>query len=148
MRPSAHPPGCPGCQGSGKGWGRCSSPTCSSADDGVYPQVCLQRTVQLHDTYGVHYTFGLPGLLGGIINIVLMELQVQGTTKSTWVTWLSPLSPHPSQEGVCPESLAGGEGHTFRTRESEDLSEYLLANLFQNSAQPPPCMDFFLKQLA
>ncbi|XP_020764980.2 RH-like protein IC [Odocoileus virginianus] len=47
-----------------------------------YVQACLQRTVQLHDTYGVHYTFGLPGLLGGIVNIVLMELH-EGTTKST-----------------------------------------------------------------
>jgi len=89
--------------------------------------------VQLHDTYGVHYTFGLPGLLGGIVNIMLMALQAQGVDKSTWVTWLSPLSLHPSQEAVCPESLAGGEGHTLRARQSEGFSEYLLANLLQNS---------------
>ncbi|XP_055253936.1 RH-like protein IC [Moschus berezovskii] len=48
-----------------------------------YLQVCLQRTLELHDTYGVHYTFGLPGLLGGIVHIVLMVLQAQGTDKST-----------------------------------------------------------------
>lgn len=148
------PPGRPGCRGSGKGWGRCSSPTCRSADDGVCPQACLQRTLELHDTYGVHYTFGLPGLLGGIVNIVLMALQAQGIDESTWVTWLSPLSPHPSQEGVCRESLAGGEGHTLRARQSEGLSEYLLANLFQNSRVPTlygliTCPGhFFLKQLA
>ncbi|XP_027375843.1 RH-like protein IC isoform X2 [Bos indicus x Bos taurus] len=48
-----------------------------------YLQACLQRKVQLHDTYGVHYTFGLPGLLGGIVNIMLMALQAQGVDKST-----------------------------------------------------------------
>ncbi|XP_068824884.1 RH-like protein [Capricornis sumatraensis] len=48
-----------------------------------YLQACLQQTLELHDTYGVHYTFGLPGLLGGIVNIVLMALQAQGIDKST-----------------------------------------------------------------
>ncbi|XP_006078057.1 RH-like protein IC [Bubalus bubalis] len=48
-----------------------------------YLQACLQRTLQLHDTYGMHYTFGLPGLLGGIVNIVLTVLQAQGVDKST-----------------------------------------------------------------
>ncbi|XP_065786154.1 blood group Rh(CE) polypeptide [Muntiacus reevesi] len=47
-----------------------------------YVQACLQRTVQLHDTYGVHYTFGLPGLLGGIVTIVLMEAQASGTNRA------------------------------------------------------------------
>ncbi|XP_024622644.1 blood group Rh(CE) polypeptide isoform X4 [Neophocaena asiaeorientalis asiaeorientalis] len=49
----------------------------------MYLQVCLQRTLDLHDTYGVQYTFGLPGLLGGITNIVLMALQVKWTKIST-----------------------------------------------------------------
>ncbi|XP_057600186.1 RH-like protein [Hippopotamus amphibius kiboko] len=44
-----------------------------------YLKVCLQRTLDLHDTYGVLYTFGLPGLLGGITNIVLKALQVKWT---------------------------------------------------------------------
>ncbi|KAM9108059.1 blood group Rh(CE) polypeptide [Megaptera novaeangliae] len=48
-----------------------------------YLQVCLQRMLDLHDTYGVQYTFGLPGLLGGITNIVLMALQVKWTKIST-----------------------------------------------------------------
>uniref|UniRef100_A0A8C2NBG9 Ammonium transporter AmtB-like domain-containing protein n=1 Tax=Capra hircus TaxID=9925 RepID=A0A8C2NBG9_CAPHI len=48
-----------------------------------YLDACLQRTLELHDTYGVHYTFGLPGLLGGIVNIVLMALQAQGIDEST-----------------------------------------------------------------
>uniref|UniRef100_A0A671DS52 Ammonium transporter AmtB-like domain-containing protein n=1 Tax=Rhinolophus ferrumequinum TaxID=59479 RepID=A0A671DS52_RHIFE len=34
--------------------------------------VCLNRVLEIHDSCGVHYTFGLPGLLGGITNIVLM----------------------------------------------------------------------------
>ncbi|XP_014639480.1 PREDICTED: blood group Rh(CE) polypeptide [Ceratotherium simum simum] len=36
--------------------------------------VCLNRKVVIHDSCGVHYTFGLPGLLGGIAYIVQMVL--------------------------------------------------------------------------
>ncbi|XP_066870747.1 RH-like protein isoform X3 [Kogia breviceps] len=46
---------------------------------GKINMVCLQRMLDLHDTYGVQYTFGLPGLLGGLTNIVLMALQVKWT---------------------------------------------------------------------
>uniref|UniRef100_A0A8C3W293 Ammonium transporter AmtB-like domain-containing protein n=1 Tax=Catagonus wagneri TaxID=51154 RepID=A0A8C3W293_9CETA len=50
--------------------------------------ICLQRKpdifgiCSIYDTYGVHYTFGLPGLLGGIANIVLKALQVKWTETS------------------------------------------------------------------
>ncbi|EPY77543.1 rhesus-like protein [Camelus ferus] len=43
-----------------------------------YLSVCFQM-LNIHDTYGVHYTFGLPGLLGGIIYVVLMAHQVMWT---------------------------------------------------------------------
>ncbi|XP_006883712.1 PREDICTED: RH-like protein IC [Elephantulus edwardii] len=38
--------------------------------------VCLNRVLRIHDAGGVHSTFGLPGLLGGVIYIVLMMLEV------------------------------------------------------------------------
>ncbi|KAG8506702.1 RH-like protein, partial [Galemys pyrenaicus] len=37
--------------------------------------VCFNRVLGIHDTCGVHYTFGLPGLLGGVTYIVLMLQQ-------------------------------------------------------------------------
>ncbi|KAM5269870.1 blood group Rh(CE) polypeptide isoform 1-T1 [Hipposideros larvatus] len=37
--------------------------------------VCFNRVLGIHDTCGVHYTFGLPGLLGGITNIALKAHQ-------------------------------------------------------------------------
>ncbi|XP_004678687.1 PREDICTED: blood group Rh(CE) polypeptide isoform X1 [Condylura cristata] len=37
--------------------------------------VCFNSVLGVHDTCGVHYTFGLPGLLGGVTYIVLMLLQ-------------------------------------------------------------------------
>ncbi|XP_006159477.1 blood group Rh(CE) polypeptide [Tupaia chinensis] len=40
--------------------------------------VCLNRVLGIHDSCGVHYTFGLPGLLGGVAYIVLM------VTHSIW----------------------------------------------------------------
>uniref|UniRef100_A0A5F9CZN2 Ammonium transporter AmtB-like domain-containing protein n=1 Tax=Oryctolagus cuniculus TaxID=9986 RepID=A0A5F9CZN2_RABIT len=46
--------------------------------------VCLHRVLRIHDTSGVHYTFGLPGLLGGITYIVLMVLQASWAS-SPWV---------------------------------------------------------------
>ncbi|NP_999543.1 blood group Rh(CE) polypeptide [Sus scrofa] len=50
--------------------------------------MCLQHKpdvfgiCNIYDTYGVHYTFGLPGLLGGITDIVLKALQVKWTEVS------------------------------------------------------------------
>ncbi|XP_017534413.3 RH-like protein isoform X3 [Manis javanica] len=41
--------------------------------------VCFNQVLGIHDTCGMHYTFGLPGLLGGIAYIVLMMLQVNWT---------------------------------------------------------------------
>lgn len=46
-----------------------------STDNDVCPQVCFNRVLGIHDTCGVHYTFGLPGLLGGITYIGLMAYQ-------------------------------------------------------------------------
>ena len=36
----------------------------------------------IHDTCGVHYTFGLPGLLGGIAYILLIIYEVSWIKKS------------------------------------------------------------------
>ncbi|XP_008071259.1 blood group Rh(CE) polypeptide isoform X1 [Carlito syrichta] len=44
--------------------------------------VCFNHVLGTHDTSGVHYTFGLPGLLGGIVYIVLVMLQVTWTKNS------------------------------------------------------------------
>ncbi|KAK2490957.1 hypothetical protein MC885_012081 [Smutsia gigantea] len=41
--------------------------------------VCFNQVLGIHDTGGVHYTFGLPGLLGGTAYIVLMALRVSWT---------------------------------------------------------------------
>ncbi|XP_077006895.1 blood group Rh(CE) polypeptide isoform X1 [Tamandua tetradactyla] len=41
--------------------------------------VCFNRVLGIHDISGLHYTFGLPGLLGGITYIVLMMLQANWT---------------------------------------------------------------------
>ncbi|XP_078538841.1 blood group Rh(CE) polypeptide [Lissotriton helveticus] len=35
-------------------------------------QTCLNSVFQVHDTCGVHATFGLPGLLGGIAHVILL----------------------------------------------------------------------------
>lgn len=89
LSPNVHPAtGAPRCQGSVTGWVRSISPTWRSADNGVCPQMCLQHKpdvfgiCNIYDTYGVHYTFGLPGLLGGITDIVLKALQVKWTEVS------------------------------------------------------------------
>ncbi|XP_074832571.1 blood group Rh(CE) polypeptide isoform X2 [Carettochelys insculpta] len=34
-------------------------------------QTYLNPVLQIHDTCGIHYTFGLPGLLGAIVNVIL-----------------------------------------------------------------------------
>ncbi|KAM8959232.1 RH-like protein [Lycaon pictus] len=48
--------------------------------------LCLRayfnRVLGIHDTCGVHYTFGLPGLLGGIVYILLMFYEVTWTKNS------------------------------------------------------------------
>lgn len=97
----------------------------------------------------------LAGSAWRIVNIVLMALQAQGIDKSTWVTWLSSLSPHPSPGRSVSRVLAGSEGHTLRARQSEGLSEYLLANLYSKNSREVPtlyglitCPGHFLKQLA
>ncbi|XP_003799892.1 blood group Rh(CE) polypeptide isoform X1 [Otolemur garnettii] len=41
--------------------------------------MCFNRVLGIHDTCGVHYTFGLPGLLGGIISIVMLKLHINWT---------------------------------------------------------------------
>ncbi|XP_025241975.1 RH-like protein isoform X10 [Theropithecus gelada] len=38
--------------------------------------VCFNRVLGIHESHSVHYTFGLPGLLGEITCIVLMALRV------------------------------------------------------------------------
>uniref|UniRef100_A0A5F9D4U6 Ammonium transporter AmtB-like domain-containing protein n=1 Tax=Oryctolagus cuniculus TaxID=9986 RepID=A0A5F9D4U6_RABIT len=59
-----------------------------SVSGAVCLPVCLHRVLRIHDTSGVHYTFGLPGLLGGITYIVLMVLQ------ASWASspWFGPKS--------------------------------------------------------
>lgn len=42
----------------------------------------FNQVLGTHDTCGVHYTFGLPGLLGGITYILLIIYEVNWTTKS------------------------------------------------------------------
>lgn len=44
--------------------------------------VCCNRVLGIHDTGGVHYTFGLPGLLGGVAYIALIALQTNWTKTS------------------------------------------------------------------
>ncbi|XP_025241982.1 RH-like protein isoform X11 [Theropithecus gelada] len=39
-------------------------------------KVCFNRVLGIHESHSVHYTFGLPGLLGEITCIVLMALRV------------------------------------------------------------------------
>lgn len=37
--------------------------------------MCFNHMLEIHDTGGVYYTFGLPGLLGEITHIVLTTSQ-------------------------------------------------------------------------
>uniref|UniRef100_A0A2K6U5A4 Ammonium transporter AmtB-like domain-containing protein n=1 Tax=Saimiri boliviensis boliviensis TaxID=39432 RepID=A0A2K6U5A4_SAIBB len=48
--------------------------------------VCFNRVLGIHDSCGVHYTFGLPGLLGEITYIVLMMRQ------AVWANAFAPTS--------------------------------------------------------
>ncbi|KAM5322180.1 blood group Rh(CE) polypeptide [Glossophaga mutica] len=41
--------------------------------------VCFDHILGIHDTCGVHYTFGLPGLLGGITYVVLITHEASWT---------------------------------------------------------------------
>ncbi|NXJ88808.1 RHL protein, partial [Corythaixoides concolor] len=38
-------------------------------------QTCLNPALKLHDTSGIHFTFGLPGVLGGLAQIVLSVIK-------------------------------------------------------------------------
>ncbi|NWS52702.1 RHD protein, partial [Chunga burmeisteri] len=38
-------------------------------------QTCLNPTLKIHDTSGVHFTFGLPGVLGGLAQVVLLVIK-------------------------------------------------------------------------
>ncbi|XP_010343729.1 RH-like protein isoform X2 [Saimiri boliviensis] len=52
--------------------------------------VCFNRVLGIHDSCGVHYTFGLPGLLGEITYIVLMMRQaVWANANGYFLIWLS-----------------------------------------------------------
>lgn len=54
----------------------------------VHPLICrlfqanFNHVLGIHDTCGVHYTFGLPGLLGGIAYILLIIYEVSWIKKS------------------------------------------------------------------
>ncbi|XP_045046620.2 blood group Rh(CE) polypeptide isoform X2 [Desmodus rotundus] len=48
--------------------------------------VCFNHILGIHDTGGVHYTFGLPGLLGGVTYIVLTMLEKGWTTTSMLIS--------------------------------------------------------------
>lgn len=56
----------------------------------------------------MHYTFGLPGLLGGIAYIVLMMLQVNWTKNLMWVSWLTPSTALYDAGGNVPGALSWG----------------------------------------
>ncbi|XP_070260486.1 blood group Rh(CE) polypeptide isoform X2 [Myotis yumanensis] len=49
---------------------------------GKISMVCFNRMLGIHDTCGVHYTFGLPGLLGGITYIGLMVHKISWSKNS------------------------------------------------------------------
>lgn len=101
----------------------------------VCPQVCLHHQLGIHDSCGVQYTFGWPGLLGGVAYIVQMVLRVDRTWNPMWVTWLTPLTPPSNSGRNVPRALS------WSVRYSAGLREYLLADLSRNSAQPPPVME-------
>ncbi|XP_060114357.1 RH-like protein [Heteronotia binoei] len=51
----------------------------------VFLQKCLNTYLRIHDTCGVHSTFGLPSLLGGVAHIVLTIADHWGSsTQSHW----------------------------------------------------------------
>uniref|UniRef100_A0A8C0RUN9 Rh blood group CcEe antigens n=2 Tax=Canis lupus familiaris TaxID=9615 RepID=A0A8C0RUN9_CANLF len=50
--------------------------------DRKYLGAYFNHMLGIHDTCGVHYTFGLPGLLGGIVYILLMFYEVTWTKNS------------------------------------------------------------------
>lgn len=67
---------------------------CRSAHNGICPQVCLHSVLRIHDTSGIHYTFGLPGLLGGITYVVLMAFEMSWASSAGYVIGFSPFT-HP-----------------------------------------------------
>ncbi|XP_008998907.1 blood group Rh(CE) polypeptide isoform X6 [Callithrix jacchus] len=50
--------------------------------------VCFNQILGIHDSCGVHYTFGLPGLLGQITYIVLMMHQAVWANTGIFLIWL------------------------------------------------------------
>ncbi|XP_023075377.1 RH-like protein isoform X8 [Piliocolobus tephrosceles] len=50
--------------------------------------VCFNRVLGIHESHSVHYTFGLPGLLGEIAYIVLMALHVVWASSNIFLVWL------------------------------------------------------------
>ncbi|NXC16105.1 RHD protein, partial [Corythaeola cristata] len=40
-------------------------------------QRCLNPALKLHDTSGIHFTFGLPGVLGGLAQVVLLVIETK-----------------------------------------------------------------------
>ncbi|XP_063091859.1 blood group Rh(CE) polypeptide isoform X2 [Cavia porcellus] len=47
--------------------------------------VCFNHTLRIQDLSGVHYTFGLPGLLGGFAYIVLIALEISGKPRAGYI---------------------------------------------------------------
>ncbi|XP_011811018.1 PREDICTED: RH-like protein isoform X3 [Colobus angolensis palliatus] len=50
--------------------------------------VCFNRVLGIHESHSVHYTFGLPGLLGEITYIVLMALHAVWASSNIFLIWL------------------------------------------------------------
>ncbi|XP_033083641.1 RH-like protein isoform X10 [Trachypithecus francoisi] len=49
---------------------------------------CFNRVLGIHESHSVHYTFGLPGLLGEIAYLVLMVLHVVWASSNIFLIWL------------------------------------------------------------
>ncbi|XP_005394879.1 PREDICTED: blood group Rh(CE) polypeptide isoform X1 [Chinchilla lanigera] len=69
--------------------------------------VCFNRVLGIQDQSGVHYTFGLPGLLGGFTYMVLIMLQASGKPRAGYVMLIDA--------GALSFALAMGLGSGFLT---------------------------------
>ncbi|XP_054576768.1 blood group Rh(CE) polypeptide isoform X3 [Eptesicus fuscus] len=66
--------------------------------------VCFNRVLGIHDTCGVHHTFGLPGLLGGITYIGLMVHQISWSKDPLFLIWLLDFKQkHPRKTRPVPK---------------------------------------------
>lgn len=74
------------------------------------PQVSLNCVRATQDFSGVHYTFGLPGLLGVMAYIVLLLI----SSPLRWVPWLTCSTALSSAVGSVPRAL--WSGGAFRAR--------------------------------